>query len=318
MSILCMLSLFSLVAAPAAVAAPAPFKVRVVMAQPEEAFTIVVDPSWAPLGAARFKELVEAKVLNDVRIFRAIPNFMAQFGLPADPAVATVWNSKRIKDDPRKAGISNQRGYVTFAMAGPNTRSNQIFINFKDNSFLDGQGFPPFGKVADDEVSTIDTIYKGYGEGAPSGRGPSQGRIQQEGNAYLDRDFPKLTRIVSMTIVDDHAATPAEEGKAPALGKAGGKAAGSMVARSGAAQLSSEDLSAVAGSQAGGGDADDATKRRILEQLPAGGGVKYSSSSSSFGGRNQVATLYLIGFGVLAGALLIAARHRAAQSGKGQ
>lgn len=122
---------------------------------------------------------------------------MAQFGINGDPAVSSVWQSARIPDDPVKE--SNGRGYVTFAMGGPNTRTTQVFISFGDNASLDKSGFAPFGKVTSG-MDVVDKIHNGYGDGPPRGKGPEQGRIQAEGNAYLTKSFPKLDYIKKATI----------------------------------------------------------------------------------------------------------------------
>lgn len=162
-------------------------------------FTIEVRPDWAPLGAARFKELVEAKFFDEARFFRVIEGFMVQFGIHADPDVSAQWRTKTIKDDPVKQ--SNTRGMITFATSGPNSRTTQVFINFGKNAFLDPQGFSPFGKVTEG-MDVVDALYNEYGEGAPSGRGPDQGRIQQRGNEYLNKDFPKLDYVKTARIVE--------------------------------------------------------------------------------------------------------------------
>ena len=123
---------------------------------------------------------------------------MVQFGIHGDPSVSSVWRDARIPPDPVEA--SNQRGYISYAMAGsPDTRTTQVFINFGNNSGLDRQGFAPFGRVVDG-MNVVDSIFNDYGEGAPSGRGPAQGRIQAEGNAYLNEDFPKLDYVKTATI----------------------------------------------------------------------------------------------------------------------
>merc|ERR1712217_921650 len=106
---------------------------------------VSVHPEWAPEGAKRFQDLLEAGALNDARFFRVVPNFMVQFGIPGKPEVAKKWRAMPIKDDSVKQ--SNKRGYMTFATAGPNTRTSQLFINYKDNHFLDRQGFAPFAEV---------------------------------------------------------------------------------------------------------------------------------------------------------------------------
>lgn len=162
-------------------------------------FTVLVHPEWAPLGAQRFADLVQASFFSDVRFFRVIPDFMAQFGISGDPAVAAQWRHKNIADDPNK--VSNSRGRLSFAMAGPGTRTTQIFINFKDNSFLDSQGFSPFAEVVSG-MDVVDKLYGGYGEGAPSGNGPNQGAVQSQGNAYLKQSFPKLSYITSASALE--------------------------------------------------------------------------------------------------------------------
>ena len=159
---------------------------------------IDVRRDWAPNGADRFYELVKKGYYTDVAFFRVVNGFMAQVGISGDPAVNVEWRAKPIADDPVKA--SNTRGTVTFATSGPNSRTTQFFINFVDNSRLDGMGFAPFGKVKD--MAPVDALYDGYGEGAPSGRGPSQGRMQTEGNSYLRESFPKLDYIKSAKIIE--------------------------------------------------------------------------------------------------------------------
>jgi peptidyl-prolyl cis-trans isomerase A (cyclophilin A) len=158
-------------------------------------FTIEVHRDWAPNGADRFYNLVKNGYFDNIRFFRVVPNFMVQFGINGDPALNTVWKDARIPRDPVKQ--SNVRGYVTFAMqggsSGPDTRTTQVFINFKDNAGLDGQGFASFGKVSKG-MEIVDKIYSGYGES------PDQGRVQAEGNAYLTKDFPKMDYVKKATI----------------------------------------------------------------------------------------------------------------------
>ena len=165
------------------------------------AFVVEVHRDWAPNGADRFYNLVKNGYFDNVRFFRVIPNFMVQFGISGDPSLNTVWREARIPRDPVKQ--SNTRGYITFAMQGgpqgPDTRTVQVFINFGDNSQLDASGFAPFGRVTTG-MGVVDKIYSGYGEGAPSGKGPDQGRLQAEGNAYLTKDFAKLDFVKKATI----------------------------------------------------------------------------------------------------------------------
>ena len=161
-------------------------------------FVIKVTRAWAPNGADRFYNLVKNGFYDDARFFRAVPNFMVQFGLNANPNVSKVWQSARIPPD--KVTQSNKKGFITFAMgASPDTRTTQVFINFRNNTNLDGMGFAPFGDVASG-IEVVDKIYTGYGEGAPRGGGPPQGRVAAEGNAYLIKSFPKMDYIKTATI----------------------------------------------------------------------------------------------------------------------
>jgi peptidyl-prolyl cis-trans isomerase A (cyclophilin A) len=155
------------------------------------AFVIEVHRDWAPLGADRFYNLVKNGFYDDCRFFRVVPNFMVQFGINGNPAIQGPWRSASIKDDPVKQ--SNRKGYVTFATAGPNSRTTQVFINFKDNGFLDGQGFSPFGRVLSG-MAVVEKITSEYGER------PNQGSIQTQGNRYLSAEFPKLDYIKTATI----------------------------------------------------------------------------------------------------------------------
>jgi peptidyl-prolyl cis-trans isomerase A (cyclophilin A) len=160
-------------------------------------FTITVNRGWAPNGADRFYNLVKNGFYDDVKFFRVLDGFMAQVGIHGNPTIAKAWVGARIQDDPVKQ--SNKRGFVTFATGGPNTRTTQIFINFRDNVGLDKQGFAPFGEVTSG-MNVVDRLYSGYGEGAPSGKGPDQQRVQGEGNTYLSKDFPRLDFIKAATI----------------------------------------------------------------------------------------------------------------------
>ena len=164
-------------------------------------FVIEVHRDWAPQGADRFYNLVKNGYYDGARFFRVISGFMVQFGINGDPAINTAWRAARIPDDPVKQ--SNKRGYVTFAMGGPNSRTTQVFINFADNANLDkvpDNQFAPFGQVTSGGMAVVDKINAEYGEGAPRGRGPDQTRVQTEGNAYLMKEFPKLDYIKKATI----------------------------------------------------------------------------------------------------------------------
>jgi len=157
--------------------------------------TIVVEVhrEWSPHGADRFYNLVKNGYFDGVKFFRAVPNFVVQWGIHGDPAIATKWLQAKVPDDPVKQ--SNKRGFVTYAMGGPNSRSVQLFINLVDNSRLDSMGFAPFGQVTDG-MDVVDKLYNGYGEGLTK----LQGRIAEEGNAFLEKNYPQLDAITKATI----------------------------------------------------------------------------------------------------------------------
>jgi peptidyl-prolyl cis-trans isomerase A (cyclophilin A) len=176
--------------------APGTFKVKFETTQGE--FTVDITRAWAPQGADRFYNLVKIGYFENIAFFRVVDGFMVQFGIHGEPRVNTAWRMARISDDPVKE--SNKRGYLTFATSGADSRTVQMFINFGDNSRLDAQGFSPFGKVSAG-MDVVDKLYKGYGEGAPMGGGPEQGRIQMQGNAYLKSAFPKLDYIKTASLI---------------------------------------------------------------------------------------------------------------------
>jgi peptidyl-prolyl cis-trans isomerase A (cyclophilin A) len=160
-------------------------------------FVIEVTRAWAPKGADRFYNLVKNGFYDNVRFYRVISGFMAQFGINGDPAIMASWRAAQISDDP--VSQSNTRGMVSFATAGANTRTSQVFINFGDNPRLDQFGFAPFGKVVSG-MNVVDSLNGEYGENAPRGSGPDQSRLQAEGNAYLIKDFPRMDYIRKATI----------------------------------------------------------------------------------------------------------------------
>ncbi len=183
--------------------APAEYEVKFVTTAGD--FTIKVTRAWAPNGADRFYNLVRHHFYDGVSFFRVLPGFMAQFGMSAYPQVSKAWEQANIKDDP--VTQSNHRGFVTFAMAGPNTRTTQVFINYGNNQALDKDGFTPFGMVTDG-MEAVDKFYSGYGEGAPDGRGPDQSKIGVLGHAYLEKEFPKLDSIKTATLAPAAPASP--------------------------------------------------------------------------------------------------------------
>src|SRR6478735_11029649 len=182
---------------PAALNEQAPATYKVKFDTSKGPFMVEVTRAWAPKGADRFYNLVKNGFYDNVRFFRVISGFMVQFGIHGDPKISAPWREAQLKDDPVKQ--SNKRGYITYAMAGPNTRTSQVFINFGDNASLDSQGFSPFGRVVSG-MEVVDKLNAEYGEGAPRGRGPDQSRMQMEGNAYLTKDFGRLDYVTKATI----------------------------------------------------------------------------------------------------------------------
>ncbi|HEY4907597.1 MAG TPA: peptidylprolyl isomerase [Candidatus Acidoferrum sp.] len=158
-------------------------------------FTVTVTRAWAPLGADRFYNLVKHHFYDNAVVFRAVPNFVTQFGISSYPAVSTAWKKTEIKDDP--VTQSNKKGAIVFATAGPNTRTTQVFINLKDNAFLDKTGFAPFGTVDAGGMNIVEMFYDQYGDSA----GIDQDQIEKTGKPYLDKSFPKLDVIKSATII---------------------------------------------------------------------------------------------------------------------
>lgn len=180
--------------------APAVFRARFTTTAGD--FVVEVHRDWAPLGADRFYNLVRGGYFTNAAFFRVVQGFVVQFGLSANPAVNKVWSKAKIEDDPVKQ--TNKRGSLVFATAGPNTRTTQLFINYGDNSRLDGMGFAPFGTVVEG-MDVVDKIFPGYREA------PQQDQIMEKGDAYLKANFPmidkiKVARIVPMVAAGTHAA----------------------------------------------------------------------------------------------------------------
>lgn len=202
---------------PSSLKARAPEVFKAKLATTKGDVIIEVTRAWAPMAADRFYNLIRGGFFTDTAFFRVVPGFVVQFGLSPRPDVSRAWRDANILDEPVKE--SNKKGYLTFARAGANSRSTQLFINLANNPALDnmgGIGFPPFGRVVEG-MEHVEQIFSGYGEQ------PDQFQIQSQGKAYLDRNFPKLDKIVTATImpadgaptVDNakKAATPAADAK---------------------------------------------------------------------------------------------------------
>lgn len=161
-------------------------------------FVIEAHRAWSTNGADRFYNLVAGGYFDNVRFFRAVAGFVVQFGIHGDPEVSAVWREQRILDD--RVVMSNTRGFVSYAMGGPNTRTAQVFVNLGDNSRLDEMGFSPFGRVVEG-MDVVDQLHSAYGDGPPRGQGPDQREIFKSGNDYLSKSFPDLDFVRRATIV---------------------------------------------------------------------------------------------------------------------
>ena len=193
------LAIFFLVFSSSFAASPAPNVFRVRLETTAGNFVIEAHHEWAPNGAARLHELVLANFFNDSRFFRVVPGFVAQFGIAGKPEIAQAWRDRTFPDDP--VIKSNLRGFIGYAMTGPNTRATQLYINLADNTRLDAQGFAPIGKVVEG-MEIVEKLYSGYGETSGGGmRGGKQDRLFKEGNAWLDREFPKLDKLIRAVIL---------------------------------------------------------------------------------------------------------------------
>ena len=186
---------------PSALTARAPATFTVELTTTEGIVRLDVTRAWSPNGADRFYNLVTNGFYTDVAFFRVIDGFMAQCGIHGNPAVAAAWSHASIADDSTEGAQHNTRGTVSYAMGGPGSRTSQFFINLVDNTRLDGMGFTPFARVRDADMAHVDALFHGYGEGAPAGHGPTQGRIQGEGNTYLHAEFPELDYIRSARVM---------------------------------------------------------------------------------------------------------------------
>jgi peptidyl-prolyl cis-trans isomerase A (cyclophilin A) len=175
----------------------AEFKVRLDTSKGDIVLKITRD--WAPKGADRFHALVKAGYYDDCRFYRVLPKYIAQFGISGTPATAAKWKELPIDDDPVKQ--KNTRGRLTFARGGPNTRTTNLFINLKDSTSLDGDGFAPIGEVVEG-MDIADQLFSGYGDGAPKGKGPSQKKIYEQGNAWLQKDYKDLDYIKTAKVLE--------------------------------------------------------------------------------------------------------------------
>ncbi len=175
---------------PASLHARAPAEYRVSFKTTKGTFVVTVHRAWAPRGADRFYNLVRAHFFDGVTFFRVVKGFVVQFGISPDPAVSRAWQNATIKDDPVKA--SNTLGTITYADAGPDTRSTQVFVNLGNNTPLDSRGFSPFGRVTSG-MGVVDRLYGGYGDQPTN----DQQQISSQGNAFLRKHFPKLDSIVT-------------------------------------------------------------------------------------------------------------------------
>jgi homoserine O-acetyltransferase len=164
-------------------------------------FIVEAHRDWSPHGADRFYELVRTRYFDDSRFFRVVPGHWVQFGIAGDPKIAQRQRHVTIPDDTLKQ--HNTPGYIAFSNTGPNTRSTQVFINLGDNSARNDieAGFAPFGQVVEG-MDIVEKLYSGYGEHSGGGmRAGHQDAMFEGGNVYLDREYPKLDKLIRATIM---------------------------------------------------------------------------------------------------------------------
>ncbi|MBM3745422.1 MAG: peptidylprolyl isomerase [Acidobacteria bacterium] len=183
-------------ALPAPETAPDSFRVKFETTKGD--LVVQVRKAWAPEGAERFHQLVKRGFYDDARFFRVVKGFVVQFGISGDPKAQAEWRYAMLPDDPVKE--SNRKGTITYAMAGPRSRTTQVFINLADNTRLDQSGFAPFGQVVEG-MDVVERFYSGYGDFPPRGSGPDAQQIETRGNAYLEQRFPRLDYIIKARIL---------------------------------------------------------------------------------------------------------------------
>jgi peptidyl-prolyl cis-trans isomerase A (cyclophilin A) len=175
---------------------PAPDVFRVNLDTSKGPVVIEVHKDWAPIGAQHLYELVNRGYYDGNRFFRVTRAYV-QWGVNGDPQISGLWSTANLRDDPVKE--SNVRGVVSYAKRGPNTRTTQLFINMKDNTDLDKQGFAPIGKVVSG-MDAVESFYSSYGDMPPRGQGPDPSKIETEGNSYLESHFPRLDFVKKAAI----------------------------------------------------------------------------------------------------------------------
>lgn len=195
----------------------------------QDKFVVEVRPDWAPLGAARFREMVEADFFKGNRFFRVMDDFIAQFGIPGNPSQADKWSE--MQDD--EGVVTSVKGTLSFSaklskdgekygpltgkpeakemhkvamvrVAGEHSRATQMFVNLRDNGHFNQFGLVPFARVREAGMAVVQQLNKEYGEtsaGKGTGKGPDQLRIIKEGNKYLKTEFPNLSYIVSARVL---------------------------------------------------------------------------------------------------------------------
>lgn len=182
--------------APKKAATPDVYRVRLETSKGD--IVIEVKKEWSPRAAERFYALVDAKYYNGSKFHRVLRGFIAQFGIAPDPKQGALYRDLKFADEPVK--LRNKRGTVSFAHSGPHTRAVQVFLNLRDNPALDQQSFPGFGKVVEG-MDVADKISFLYGELSPKGSGPDGIKAELQGNAYMEKEYPRLDFIKTASII---------------------------------------------------------------------------------------------------------------------
>jgi peptidyl-prolyl cis-trans isomerase A (cyclophilin A) len=184
---------------PEMLAAAAPDSFVVEMETSEGTFLVLMNRSWSPAGVDRAYHLMANGFYDGARFYRVEPGFVAQWGFSGDPALDSIWRDRTLADEPTVA--SNERGVISFARAGAETRSYTLFVNLIDNARLDNlmsggvAGYPPIGRIVEG-LEVVDGFYAAYANDPPR-----QDSISALGNEYLRRRYPQLDSIVGTRVV---------------------------------------------------------------------------------------------------------------------
>ncbi len=161
-----------------------------------DAIQIEITRSLAPLGADRLYALLNSHFfdVSPSAFFRVVPSFVVQFGISGVPSFNNKWNALPLPDDPVLG--SNTNGTLSFATAGPNTRTTQLFINMANNQRLDTQGFAPMGRV----ISGFHTVFQINNPTPSDSNGVDQDAYSANGYKWIEEKYPTINSIIQAKV----------------------------------------------------------------------------------------------------------------------